>query len=123
MALFLTLSSNSYSRDYIIYSIDHELPMGEKDETISKNFYVNIGEDQGLQQGTVLDVYRVISKLNPYDNKRRVNYKVKIGELEVLHADKKAAIAINKKEYIGEKYPIFDIEAFMVGDHVTVNTQ
>ena len=69
---------------------------------------------------TVLDVYRTISKSNPYDDKKRVNYKVKIGELEVLHAEDEAAIAIVKTQDQTKKVPLFEIKYFMIGDHVSV---
>jgi hypothetical protein len=83
--LFL-LMSNGFSRDYIIYSVAQELPMGVENEKLKKNYYINMGNNQGLEQGTVLDVFRVISRLDPYETKKRYNYKVKIGEIEVVHS-------------------------------------
>ena len=94
--------------------------MGFENEVLKKNFYVNIGSSQGIKSGTVLNVYRTISKSNPYDDKKRVNYRVKIGELQVLHTEDEAAITVLKSQDKSIKSPHFDINAFMIGDHVSV---
>lgn len=95
--------------------------MGIENETITKNYYVNMGEKQGLESGTVLDVFRVISRLDPYETKKRYNYRVKIGELEVIHAEENSAITNLKAIDEGQKKGIFfDVPGLMIGDHVGV---
>ncbi len=79
-----------------------------------------MGADQGIKKDSIVDVFRVISIQNPYDNKKRVNYRVKIGELKVLHASEEASIAA-LKEYEKENTPIFELPQFMIGDHVSIN--
>jgi len=96
-----------------------DLPMGYDNEVIRKNYYVNIGTNQGVKKDTNLDVFRIISVLNPYDNKQRVNYKVKIGELKILATSDSASIAILSK--MEENTPIFDLAQFMIGDHVAIS--
>lgn len=95
--------------------------MGVDDQKIKKNFYVNIGSNQGVRQGTLLDVFRIISVLDPYDNRKRINYKVKIGELKVLHANDEAAITVAHK-IPNDDMPVLDLDSFIVGDHVSVTT-
>jgi len=96
-----------------------DLPMGYDNQIIRKNYYVNIGTNQGVKKDTHLDVFRIISVLNPYDNKQRVNYKVKIGELKILATTDSASIAILAK--MEENTPIFDLSQFMIGDHVSIS--
>ncbi len=117
----LLASSQAFSREHQIYSVEEEVPMGYENELVKKNYYVNIGENQGVTKGTTLNVFRIISKLNPYENQKRVNHRVKIGELKVLHADEEAAIGSLQKLDTGEEAPLFEIENFMIGDHVSVN--
>ncbi len=95
--------------------------MGNPDQILRKNYYVNLGSEQGLQEGTKLDVYRVISKYNPYDDSQRVNYKVKIGTLSVLHAEKESAITQLDTIKANLSDPVLDIERFMIGDHVNIS--
>lgn len=108
------------ARDHLIYSVAEDLPMGEENEVLRRNYYINIGTNQGVTPGTILSVYRIISKMNPYDNKKRINYKIPIGQLEVVHSEDEASVATIKKLHMSVKDPIFEINNFMIGDHVSV---
>jgi len=122
--MFLLIGLNStdvLARSYLIYSVAQDLPMGVDEQIIKKNFYVNIGSNQGLKKGTLLDVFRIISVLDPYDNRKRINYRVKIGELKVLHVNQDAAITVAHKVPT-EDLPVLDLDSFIVGDHVAVAT-
>lgn len=120
--LVLTLFSlPTFARDYVIFNMAQDLPMGYEDEIIRKNYYVNLGKGQGVNKDSVLEVHRIISIQNPYDNKRRVNYKVKIGELKVVHSSDEASIA-KVHHYIDEE-TIFEIPMFMIGDHVSISVK
>ena len=121
--LFLFTASMGLARDYIIYSIVQDIPMGIQQEVIKKNYYINIGTKQGLDTGATLDVYRTISRLDPYENKQRYNYNVKIGELEVLHAEDEASIAQLGMLRNDKGTPLFEINDFMIGDHVKVQVK
>ncbi len=111
------------AKDYVIYSIAQDIPMGNKDEVIKKNFYVDMGKSQGVKQGTILDVYRVVSVLDPYESKKRFNHRIKIGEMKVLHAEDSSAIGILNKLEDGEEAPVFEIGKMMIGDIVTVKVR
>lgn len=121
LILFTLLISQTVSaRSFVIYSMAQDLPMGFENEVVRKNYYVNIGSGQGVKKDSILDVFRIVSVQNPYDNKKRVNYKVKIGELKVLNTTDDAAITM-VNEYEKEDTPIFELNQFMVGDHVSIN--
>lgn len=120
--IFIFTSSLGIAREYIIYSIAQDISMGEKNEKIIKNFYVNMGQQQGIQDGTILDVFRVISRLDPYSSKKRYNFKVKIGELRVLHAEEHSSITTLEKFEENINKPImFEIKNFMIGDSINVH--
>ena len=118
---FLLGIAPGLAREHQIYSVEEELSMGRPNEILKKNYYVNIGQNQGVSKGTKLNVYRVISNLNPYENQKRINHRVKIGELKILHADQEAAIGALSKLNNGPDDPLFEIENFMIGDHVSVS--
>lgn len=100
--------------------MSQDLAMGLDNEVIRKNYYINMGSSQGLKKDSLVDVFRIISVQNPYDNKTRVNYKVKIGKLKVIHTSEDAAIGM-VTEYEKENTPIFELPQFMIGDHVSIN--
>lgn len=116
----LLISQKSWSRSYVIFSMSQDLAMGLDNEVIRKNYYINMGSSQGLKKDSLVDVFRIISVQNPYDNKTRVNYKVKIGKLKVIHTSEDAAIGM-VTEYEKENTPIFELPQFMIGDHVSIN--
>ena len=119
--LLLSISTVSFARDHLIYSVAEEIPMGFDNEVTKKNYYMNIGSQQGVSEGTTLDVFRVISKSNPYDNLKRINYKVKVGEIKVVHTEEEAAIGILQVLKNDTETPLFDLNGFMIGDYVSVN--
>ena len=82
-----------------------------------------MGANQGLEKGTVLNVFRVVSKSNPYNNKKRINYRIPIGKLEVIHSEDESAVAYVKQLNMNIKDPIFEINNFMIGDHVTIDVE
>ncbi len=120
--IFLFTASMSVAKEYIIFSIVQDIPMGTEGEVVKKNYYVNIGGQQGVKEGSILDVYRTISRVDPYSSKQRYNYKMKIGQLKVLHTEDTAAIGILKQIKTGEDAPLYEIDNFMIGDIVSVNT-
>ncbi len=117
----LLFAHATYAKSYVIFSLAQDLPMGVENEVIRKNYYINMGSGQGVKKDSVVDVFRIISVQNPYDNKTRVNYKVKIGELKVLHAMNEASIAMVSEYEKEDSTPIFELPQFMVGDHVSIN--
>jgi hypothetical protein len=117
---FVFTATMSFARDYIIFSIAQDLPMDDSEAKPKKNFYINMGTQQGIKEGSMLDVYRVISRLDPYENKKRYNYKVKIGEVKVLHAEEQSSIASAKTINTGDNFPLFEVKNLMIGDRVDV---
>lgn len=117
----LFFSQSIWARSYVIFSLSQDLSMGLENEVIRKNYYINMGSGQGVKKDSVLDVFRIISVQNPYDNKKRVNYKVKIGELKVVHSSEEASIAMVNEYEKAENTPIFELPQFMIGDHVSIN--
>lgn len=114
------------AKDYVIYSIAQDFPMGNKDEILHKNFYVDIGKNQGVNNGTVLDVFRSLSVLDPYENKKRFTHKIKIGEIKVIQSEDLSSIGIfhppvQKDGQI--EAPVLDVSSLMIGDIVKVHVQ
>ena len=110
------------AQNHIIYSIVQDIPMGEPDEVIKKNYYVNMGQSQGLSSGTTLNVFRTFSRVDPYKSKKAYNHSLKIGELEVIHVENGNAIASLKNLSATATSPLVDINALMIGDRVEINT-
>lgn len=121
MTTLLFAHTSWAARSNLIFSMAQDLPMGVEGEVIRKNYYINMGTGQGLKKDSIVDVFRILSIQNPYDNKTRVNYKIKIGELKVIHSGDTNSIAVVNKYEEKEGSPIFELNQFMIGDHVAIN--
>lgn len=116
-------ASMAIAKDYVIYSINQDIPMGNEKEVLRKNYYIDMGKNQGIKKGSVLDVYRVVSVLDPYESKKRFNHKIKIGEVKVLHAEDASSIGVLNKLESEEETPVFEIGKLMIGDIVSAHVK
>lgn len=120
---FAFTASMAFAKDYVIYSIAQDIPMGTPNETIRKNFYIDMGKNQGIKKDSVLDVYRVVSVLDPYGGKKRFNHKIKVGELKILHSEETTSIGVLNKMEDPEETPVLEVNALMIGDLVNVHVK
>jgi len=123
MIVLTFTASMAIAKDYVIYSISQDVPMGHKNEVIRKNFYLDMGKNQGVSKGSILDVFRVVSVLDPYENKKRFNHKIKVGEIKVLHSEDGSSIGVLSKLEAPEETPLFEISNIMIGDVVTAHVK
>jgi hypothetical protein len=124
LALLLTSSLKIKAENFMIYSIAQDFPMGIPGEVLRKNYYINIGLEQGVTSGTELSVYRLISITNPFAKNKQeiVNHKVKIGEIKVIHSETNHAIATSSEFNLKESELFFEVDSVMIGDHIAVKT-
>ena len=122
IVISLLWNSKRYAQDYIIYNVVQNIPMGTPNEIIKKNYYINMGQQQGLSKGTILNVHRIIGRLAPHKTEKRYHYKIKVGELEIIHTENEVSIAQIKALNIGKDTPLLEIQSMIIGDHVSVKT-
>ena len=111
--------STSPSSRHIVFSIAQEVTLSDSDRPL-KNFYVNIGRNQGIREGVVLDVFRVLSRLDPHKAERHYNFRAKVGELKIIHAESDSAIASLHPHQRQREELYFEVDGIMIGDYVAV---
>ncbi|MCY4643686.1 MAG: hypothetical protein OXB88_03620 [Bacteriovoracales bacterium] len=119
--LFLMISFETHGKGPIVFSISQDISLKDNVKPL-KNFYISMGKNQGVREGVILDVFRAISQINPYEMRKRYNFKVKIGELKIVYSEDHSAIAILHSLEIGKKNLSFEVEGIMIGDSVAVKT-
>ncbi len=118
--LISTLYLNiSIAQTYTVYALNQDLPMGEKDEVINKNFFLTIGKEQGVYPGATLDVFRTLFVLNGANSLERINHRVKIGEMRVIHAENRASVAVIQNQLKLETGLVLQFKGFRIGDEVS----
>ena len=122
--VLLLFATATQSKNFFIYSIDHQLTTGERgtSEMPRKNFYLNIGTLHGVEEGTVLDVKRKISKNNKFQNNKEYTYHIKVGRLKVIQANENSSIAITDSSFFEEEEekPFVEYQSVMLGDEVSI---
>ena len=104
-----------------IYSIYRPIDLGFPGENTPRDYFVNMGANQGVKPGAKL---RVLRKAATYDVANQKAFKdmiFPIALLKVIHVESNAAIARLAEYAPVEATPAFSPRAVMVGDLVELN--
>jgi hypothetical protein len=93
-----------------------------KNEKVFKNFLINGGENLGLKKGSIVDVLRRVPFHDPLKNISIGDIRVKVAELEIIHADGLLSVARQITMENPENRPVLDYEAVMVGDRLDLTS-
>ena len=102
----------------VIYSVYNHLHMGEPGEKSMRDFYVNMGSQQGVQVGTRLKVTRRVATFDVISKRLFKDMEVPLGFLKVIHVEDGSAIARLEDMVAPEKRPAVSPNAIVVGDLV-----
>jgi hypothetical protein len=116
----IALPSESGAADFTVYSVYKALDLGNPGEIPQKDYYVNMGQSQGVHDGSILEVMRKISTYDLLSEKLYKDVTFPIARLKVIHAEGYAAIARLDKLASTEKTPAITPRAVMVGDYVRI---
>ena len=124
LILFFLLVGNSicmgrvgFSQKYKVFHVQIDVPLD--DQTPKKDYYVNMGSNQGIKKGVVLAVYRHIPIPDQYESKIPRSAYVKIASLRVLNSEFDNSIA----ELIGleKSRPLLEVDGVILGDEVQID--
>ena len=104
--------------DYTVYQVYRPIDLGEGGAAPPKDIFVNIGADQGVHKGSMLDVYRRISSFDNLTQKHMGDHMIPVGKVRVIHVDEKTAIARADRFVSVEQEPALLPQAVMIGDVV-----
>jgi hypothetical protein len=116
-ALWIIVPSATAS-DAVVYGVYRGVDLGNPGESPARDFYVNLGSQQGVQTGSILEVSRKLATYDLLSEKLYKDVVFPIATLKVIHAEPGVAIARLDKMIAPEKSPSFSPRAVMVGDLV-----
>lgn len=116
------ISTNVFSREFIIFSVEHSIDMGGTTKKAPKNFFINIGKLQGVTKGSRLKVLRKTINKNEFESGKEYQTYIPIGTVKIIHSDENSSIGIKDELYSEDSgnfalYP----RSFMIGDKVSIN--
>lgn len=107
--------------DYIVYSVFRGVDLGNPGEAPKKDFYVNMGGNQGLAAGSILQVYRRMPSYDLLSQKLYKDVTFPIAQLKVIHVEANVAVARLEKMLPAEQMPSITPAAVIVGDIIRKN--
>jgi hypothetical protein len=111
--------SQNQAKQYTIFDIRRNLPLKEN-ETVYRDYYVNLGADEGVKEGAILSVYRRVPVTDIYRNKTHADLVVPIGHMKVILAQKSMSVAREASLVDQAQIPVVQYEKIMLGDRVEV---
>jgi hypothetical protein len=101
-----------------VYEVYRGVDLGESDRPPPKDIFINMGSNQGVKKGTMLDVYRKITSFDELTQKLAGDHMIPIGRVKVIHSDEKTSIARLDKFVSLDQEPALVPQAIMIGDVV-----
>jgi hypothetical protein len=111
-------ASRALGADYAIYQVYRQVDLGTSSVPPPQQIFVNMGAEQGVKKGTILDVYRKLSSFDLLTQKHVGDHMLPIGRIKVIHTDDTTAIARIDKFVSADQEIILLPQAVMVGDVV-----
>ena len=112
------LSRDARADEHFIYSVMRGLDFGNPGEQPQRDYYVNLGTNQGVRAGDKLEVLRRVATYDVPSQKLYKDLTFPFATLKVIHAESNAAIARLEELSPPEKTPVLSPSAVMVGDLV-----
>ena len=112
------MCSSAVAEEYSVYQVYRGIDLGETDRPPPKDIFVNLGSQQGIKKGSVLDLYRKVSSVDDMTQKHVDDLMIPVGKLKVIHVQEKTAIARVDRFVSLEQEPGLVPQAVMIGDVV-----
>lgn len=113
-------SAPAEASEFVVYSVYKGLNYGNPGEIPQKDFYVNMGSENGVRKGSVLEVVRRTATYDLSSQKLYKDVNYPIGTLKVIHVEGNAAIARLDKMIPADQMPASNPPAILVGDTVRI---
>jgi hypothetical protein len=85
-----------------------------------RDVYVNMGTEQGIKEGSVLDAFRTLTTVDEINQRTGQNISFRIAKLKVIHAEGSVAVARVIQVMPPETTPVGTYTNVMVGDSVEI---
>lgn len=111
----------SNAAEFVVYSVYKGLNLGNPGEIQERDYYVNMGSDHGIHEGTILTVYRRTSTYDLMTEQLYRDVTFPIATIKVIHVESLAAVARLEKYLPSDQTPVITPRAIMVGDLIRLS--
>lgn len=118
--LGIPISHQGHAADFVVYNVFRGINLGNANENPEKDYYINMGSAQGLQNGSFLTVFRHVATYDLSSQQLYRDVTFPIARVKVIHVESKASIARLEKMLPVDKTPSLSPQSIMVGDFVRI---
>lgn len=119
LSVYAVCLGSAMAGEYKVFGIRTDFPMADGQQ-LFRDVYVNMGTNQGVKEGSALDVFRVVTTVDEINQKTGRNISFKFAKLKVIHAESDLAVARVVQFLPPENSPLASYTNVMVGDEVEV---
>jgi hypothetical protein len=113
------------AKRFTVYGIRHHLPLKtpeQKDKIDQRNYYLRVGQRDGIRKGQMIRVTRELSTLD-HLARTQESIEVPVAILQVIHVDTENSIGKLVELRAKKSDPLLDVPTVMVGDSIEVMPQ
>jgi len=104
-------------RAFAVFDVRKSLPLTGKEGTF-RDYYVNLGTDNGAKVGSILSVKRRLPVIDVYRNQAQGDLVVEIAKLKVIHSQASMSVGRIVSLVNPKSIPVVQYESVMMGDQV-----
>jgi len=121
--ILLVVGSYAQAADsvYSVFDIKKTMPINGR-QKVYKDFYVNMGEDQGVKPGSILAVYRRQGVVDNFRNVLHEDLLIPVAHMKVIQSSQTISIARLESVTPARQIPVVDFNNVMLGDRVELVT-
>lgn len=102
---------------YSVFDLKQTVPLNNK-QKVFRDYYVNLGSDQGAKAGSILAVYRRQGVVDYYRNTLHEDLLVPVAHMKIIQAGKTMSVARLASITPSKQIPVVEFNSVMMGDRV-----
>lgn len=118
--LTIQTAQSEVIKDYVIFDFRKTLPLNSS-QPVLRDYYINMGSQQGVSVGSLVNVIRRTPVIDIYRNKTQGDLLIQIGRLRIIHVEKTMSVGRIEKEADTRQIPVVQFEKVMLGDRVELS--
>lgn len=119
--LLLSLKSFSMADEAVVIEVRKKVKLHDL-ERVYADYFIKGGRGLGLEKGVLVSVVRRVPVHDPFENASVGDFKVKVADLEIIHADADKCIGRLVEIDRREARPMLTYDAVMIGDRLDLDS-